>query len=414
MKDLVYVFGHRNPDTDSICSAIAYAELKRKMGLNAKAFRLGEVNIEAKFVLDYFKIPAPEFLDSLEPRLEDVELYEEKFFTPDLPLKVAWEHMNETNRSLTPIVKEDGTLVGIISKTDITQTYLEHRYEEEELKKHRTKFQNILGVLDGKVIIGKYNYDTIQGLIYVASEISSAQRLNDGDIIIIGKNKEIQKNMILSGAGCLILTGNEELSKELINIAKEKKVVIVKSPHSFYKVINQINLILPMSAIMKTDGIIYFYEDDYIDEITRKLHASIYREFPVVDLNNKLLGTISRQLILEFIKKKVILVDHNERAQSANGIEVADIIEIIDHHRISDIHTEKPLYMCIEPVGCTATLVADLYLKNEFKMDPKIAGILMAAILSDTLLFKSPTVTKKDKQIVEILAKIADINPEEF
>ncbi len=413
MKDLIYIFGHKNPDTDSICSAIGYAELKKKMGLNAKAFRVGDINSETKYVLDYFKIPEPEYLDSVEPRLEDVNLFEEEFITPDMPLKIAWELMNKTFRSLTPIVNEDNVLVGVVSKTDITQTYLEHKYEEE-LKKHKTNFQNILNVLDGKLVLGKYNYDKIEGRIHVASQIRDKERLSDGDIVIVGKNKEIQKRVMQAGAGCLILTGKEKLTVELKKLAKEKKVSIIESPHNFYESINQINLILPLSSIMITKNIEFFYEDDYIDDVKKILHTSIYREFPVVDLDHKLIGSISRQLLLEFNRKKVIMVDHNERGQSVIGIETAEIIEIVDHHRISDVHTEQPLYIHCEPVGSTSTLVAEMYLNNDYPIDPEIAGILMAAILSDTLVFKSPTTTKKDKQMAKILSEIAKINPQKF
>ncbi|MHA1382746.1 MAG: putative manganese-dependent inorganic diphosphatase [Candidatus Helarchaeota archaeon] len=414
MKDLVYIFGHKNPDTDSICSAIAYAELKRKMGLNAKAYRLGALNAETKYVLDYFKIPEPEFLDSVEPRLEDVDLYPEKFFTSEMPLKTAWDYMNETGRSLTPIVNKDKVLIGIVSKTDITKTFTEHRYEEEELQKQRTNFQNILEVLDGKLVSGKYKSEKIQGMIYVSSEICIDQKLTDGDIVIVGKNKRIQENAILSGAGCIILSGEAKLDDNLKELAEENKIAVVETPHSFYRVINQINLILPISAVMKTDDIVFFFETDYIDDVTKKLHTSIYREFPVVDFENKLLGSISRQLLLEYNKKKVIMVDHNERIQSVNGIERAEILEIIDHHRVSDIHTEKPVFIKCEPVGCTATLITEMYLQNDYTINPKIAGILMSAILSDTLICESPTCTKKDKRIVEILSEIANLEPKKF
>ncbi|MHA1377960.1 MAG: putative manganese-dependent inorganic diphosphatase [Candidatus Helarchaeota archaeon] len=413
MKNLIYIFGHKNPDTDSICSAIAYAELKKQMGYNAKPFSLGKLNPETKFVLDYFKISEPEFLDSVEPRLEDLDFYKEKYFTSEMPLKIAWEYMKKTNRSLTPIVDKQNTLIGIISRTDIIQTYVEHKYEEE-LMKNKTNFKNILDVLEGKIITGKYKYNKIQGKILVTSEIQDTEKMTDKDIIIVGKNKTIQRTAIASGVGCVILTGNTKLDEDVLKIAREKKVTIIESPHSFYESINQINLILPMSAIMKTNDIIFFYEDDYLDDVTKKLHTSIYREFPVVDLDNKLLGTISRQLLLEYNRKKVIMVDHNERGQSVNGIERAQILEIIDHHRVSDIHTEQPLFIHIEPVGCTATLITERYLKNNYEIVPKIAGILTAAILSDTLLFKSPTTTKKDIQIVEILSKIANLDVNKF
>ncbi|MFX1452867.1 MAG: putative manganese-dependent inorganic diphosphatase, partial [Promethearchaeota archaeon] len=387
--------------------------LKKQMGFNAKAFRIGEISSETKFVLDSFNIPEPEYLDSVEPRLEDLDLLKEEYITPNMPLKVAWELMNKTFRSLTPIVDKTNTLVGIVSKTDITQTYLEHKYEEE-LKKHETNFQNILDVLDGKLVLGKYKYEKIEGGIHVASQIHDNERLNDGDIVIVGKNREIQERVMQAGAGCLILTGNEKLTSKLKKLAKERNVAIVESPHSFYESINQINLILPLSAIMITENIEFFYEDDYIDDVTKKLHTSIFREFPVVNLDQKLIGTISRQLLLEYNRKKVIMVDHNERGQSVNGIERAEIIEIIDHHRISDVHTDRPVFMYCEPVGCTATLVAERFLNNDYPIEPKIAGILMASILSDTLMFKSPTCTEKDKQIVKILSEIAEVDPEKF
>ncbi|WP_058486047.1 putative manganese-dependent inorganic diphosphatase [Defluviitalea phaphyphila] len=409
MNKTIFVFGHLNPDTDSICSAIAYANLKKELGYkNVQAARLGKINKETTYALNYFKVEPPKLLDNVEPQVMDLNFYSTDVVHKEEPIKTVWELMKKSKRSMFPVVNEENRLNGIVSITDIARTYMEFE-DETAINNNKTKFSNLLNVLEGEIIYGNYPYEYIEGNIYTDSTLEEDKKLKKGDIVITGNFKKLNKAVIKSGAGCVIVAGGE-ISDKLYKMGKEVNCAIIKVPHSFFKTIKLINQSIPVSYIMKKHNLIYFQMDDYVYEIKEIMQSSRYRNFPVVDSQGRVKGIISRRHLVDINRKQVILVDHNERGQSIKGLEKADILEIIDHHRVADIYTMSPLYFRAEPLGCTATIISKMYRENNITPTKSMAGLMLSAILSDTLLFKSPTCTEEDKKEAEILAKLAEVD----
>ena len=413
MKKPIFIFGHKNPDTDSICSAISYAHLKRELGYsNVHGGRIGEINSETRFVLDYFNQPIPPLFTNIKPQGRDLDYQTCPVIYEDTPLKTVWNFMRKDETAMLPVVREDGTLSGIVSLSDITYAYMELS-DETILRKYCTLFSNLVEVLNGEIVEGVYPRDCIFGNVYTDSTLEEGLALSSGDIVITGHNKKLHQLALESGAGCIIVTGMEPLEK-LEKQAKKQEVVLVQTPHTFYRTIKLMNQSIPVSAIMKAKDLVYFEEGDYIDEIKEIVQESKYRNFPLLNRNGQVLGMISRRHLIGFNRKQVILVDHNEKGQSISGIEQAQILEVIDHHRVADIHTMSPLYFRAEPVGCTSTIIAKMYKENNITPTREMAGLMLSAILSDTLAFHSPTCTEEDKKIAYELAEIADVDVEEY
>lgn len=416
MKDIIYISGHRNPDTDSICSAIAYAELKNKTGETpAIPIRLGEISRETKFVLDYFKVEEPEFMETIKAQIQDLNIDSVAPISPDISLKMAWSIMQKNNLKTLPVVGNNDQLVGLASLSNITSTYMDI-WNNNILSKSKTTLNNILETLSAKCIHGDITSINFKGKIVVAAmqPESACDLIEEGDIVICGDREDTQELIINLKASLMIITGKHEVSKKIIDKAKKANCAIITTPYDTYTTSRLLPQSVPVDYIMTKDDLVVFHHDDLVDEIRDIMLETRYRSYPVVDNDKKVLGSISRYHLISKNKKKVILVDHNERSQSVPGLEDAELIAIIDHHRIADIQTGSPIYFRNEPVGCTATIIASMYFENGIVPSKQIAGILCAAIISDTLLLKSPTSTNTDKYILKRLAEIAALDVEDF
>ena len=416
MKD-IFVFGHRNPDTDSICSSIAYTYLKNALSTDNhyRACRIGEVSKETRFVLNYFMINEPELLDNVKTQIKDITLKDIPLVNPDISLKKAWAIMKENKATTLPVSYNGSTLDGIITIGDIA-TSLMDIYDNNILSEAKTPYKNILEVIEGEMVVGNENDYVYTGSVLVGAMNPETMEMfvHPKDIAILGNRLEAQLMAIEKGAQCIIVTGGTSVANSIKKMAASNNCAIVMSPHDTYRVSRFINQSIPVRHFMKTDKLFYFDTEDYVDEIKDVMVAKRFRNFPVVDEDKNYKGMLSRALLIDLSKKKVILVDHNEKSQSVEGLEEADILEIIDHHRIGDIETVGPVYFRNQPLGCTATIVTNMFRENNIEISFGIAGILCAAILSDTLMFKSPTCTSMDVNAAEFLAKRADIDLYDF
>lgn len=409
MDKKIYIFGHKNPDTDSICASISYAHLKRALGYdNVEAVRLGKVNKETQFALNYFDVKAPKLLENIQPQVNDMNFYQVPPVYVVDSVKKAWDVMTENGRQMIPVLYHDHKLAGVISVSDIAKTYI-GLTDGSVLKHHKTPFINIPSVLEGKVISGSYPHAYVLGDVYTTASISDDATLTDTDIIITGANNNLIEKALLSGAGCVIIT-EQNMDSLTINIPEHCKAAIICTPFSFFKAIKMVSQSISVKNILKKENITFFETDDYLDEVKQTMLNTSYRHFPILDHEGEVKGLISKRHLLDIQKKKVILVDHNERGQSADGIEQAEILEIIDHHRVANLDTGNPLYLRAEPVGCTNTIIGKMYEENNIMPPKEIAGIMLSAILSDTLIFKSPTCTPDDIRIAKRLAEIAEVD----
>lgn len=410
----VFVIGHKNPDTDSICSAIAYAALKNKTddGVFVPK-RAGEVNNETKYVLDFFDMETPEFIGHVGTQVKDVEIKPTPSLNEGISLKNAWNKMRDLRESTMPIVN-DGVLEGIISVKDIATANMDI-YETRILAISNTKYTNVLDAIDGTMIVGDSEEEITKGkiLIGAANPDLLENYVEDGDMLLTGNRFENQLCGIEMNAGCIVVCTGAPISKTIQKLAKENNCKIISTPHDTLMVARLISQSAPVRYFMKKDHLITFSREDFISDIRDTLAKIRHRDFPVLDRDGKYCGMLSRRSLLNMDNKKIILVDHNEKGQAVDGIDEAEILEIIDHHRLGSMETALPVFFRNQPVGCTGTIIYDLYQENNVEVDKKIAGLLCSAIISDTLMFRSPTCTPKDKKAAEELAKIAGIEIQE-
>ena len=410
----VFVIGHKNPDTDSICSAIAYAALKNKTddGVFVPK-RAGEVNNETKYVLDFFDVETPEFIGHVGTQVKDVEIKPTPSLNEGISLKNAWNKMRDLRESTMPIVN-DGVLEGIISVKDIATANMDI-YETRILAISHTKYTNVLDAIDGTMIVGDSEEEITKGkiLIGAANPDLLENYVEDGDMLLTGNRFENQLCGIEMNAGCIVVCTGAPISKTIQKLAKENNCKIISTPHDTLMVARLISQSAPVRYFMKRDHLITFSREDFISDIRDTLAKIRHRDFPVLDRDGKYCGMLSRRSLLNMDNKKIILVDHNEKGQAVDGIDEAEILEIIDHHRLGSMETALPVFFRNQPVGCTGTIIYDLYQENNVEVDKKIAGLLCSAIISDTLMFRSPTCTPKDKKAAEELAKIAGIEIQE-
>lgn len=416
MIDEVYVIGHMNPDTDSICSAIAYAELKNKItGGKYKAKRAGQINSETQFILEKFKIPAPDYLPDVRTQVKDIEMRKINGVRSDISLKDAWELMASLNVVTLPIVNSKKKLEGLITINDIAKSYMDI-YDSTIITKASTPYKNIIETLSGEIVVGDINASVTEGKVLIAAANPDLMEsyIEENDIVILGNRYESQLCAIEMNAQCIIVCDGAAVSLTIKKLAQNKNCTIIKTLYDTYTVARLINQSMPIKFFMRSEGLITFTQDNFIEEIKGVMAKKRHRDFPILDKRGNFCGMISRRNLLDAKKKKLILVDHNERSQAVDGLEDAEILEIIDHHRIGSIETISPVFFRNQPLGCTATIVYQMYKENNVQIEPKIAGILCSAILSDTLVYRSPTCTIVDKMAAEDLAKIAGINVEEY
>ena len=406
----VYVVGHKNPDTDSICSAIAYADLKRQLtGGEYVAKRAGQINEETHYVLKRFKVPAPELLQNVKLQVKDIDIHKIEGVDPNVSIKATWAKMKEQNVKTLPILKDE-ELVGVISTGDIATSYMDV-YDNCIMSEAKTQYKNIVDTLDGTLICGNEHGYFTRGKVNVGASSPELMEecIEKDDLVILGNRYESQVCAVDIDVSCLVVCQGAEVSKRLVKRAEEQSIVIISTPHDTYTVARLINQSIPVKHFMTKAPLTTFRMTDYVDEIKESMTKKKFRDFPILDKQGHFKGFISRRRFLDVSKKRVILVDHNEKSQAVDGIEEAEIVEIIDHHRLGNIETMGPVFFRNQPVGCTATIVCQMYEEYGVEITPTIAGLLCSAIISDTLLFRSPTCTKVDEKAAKKLAKLAGI-----
>ena len=416
LKRKTLVIGHRNPDTDSICSAVCYANLKRAVtGEEYIPARAGHVNGETRFVLDYFGMEEPALVEDVRTQVRDIEIRKTKGVADNISLKRAWNIMQENNVVTIPAVREDGTLEGLITVGDITKTYM-NIYDSSILSKANTQYSNIIETLEADLVIGTADAYFSQGKVLIAAANPDLMEfyIEPHDLVILGNRYESQLCAIEMGADCIIVCEGAGVSMTIKKIAQERGCTIIATTYDTYTAARLINQSMPISYFMTREHLITFESDDYIDEIRDVMANKRHRDFPILDKDGRYLGMISRRNLLGAKGKRVVLVDHNEKNQAVAGIENAEIMEIIDHHRLGTIQTMSPVFFRNQPLGCTATIIYQMYQEAGVKVEPKIAGLLCSAIVSDTLLFRSPTCTPMDEMAARLLAEIAGIEIEKY
>lgn len=416
MKDAIHIIGHKNPDTDSICSALAYADYKNNSSeVEAIPVRLGDINRETKFVLEYFNIRKPEFMETVRLSVEDLEFDNIAAISSDISLRMALSIMTKNDINSIPVIDKNEKLIGVVTVSDIVQSYIDV-WDNTFLGKAEVSIENIIDTLSAEaIIIPKDKRPYTGNLLVLAMEPHTLKEyVTENDIVICGDRKDIQKVAIENNISLMVVTGKGHIDKKLIDLAKEKDITIISTPHDTFTTSRLISQSVSVNHVMTKDNLIVFSLDDLVDDVKIQMSQTRYRSYPVIDHKNKVIGTISRYHLISSAKKKVILVDHNERSQSIDGLEESEILEIIDHHRIGDVFTGHPIYFRNEPVGSTCTIIASIMFENGRRPSKQIAGILAAGIISDTLLFRSPTSTNTDKIMLKRLEKIADLDVEEF
>lgn len=414
-KEKVFVIGHKNPDTDSICSALAYAELKNQIDPREYAARrAGNLNEETQFVLDYFKVKPPELLYDVRTQINDIEIRHTEGVQKDFSLMKAWKLMKERKLVTLPVTKGK-KLEGLVTIGDITRSYMEE-YDCRVLSQARTSYKNILETLEGEMVVGDTEgyFENGKVLVAAANPDFMESFIEKDDLIILGNRYESQLCCIEMEAACIVICSGSPVSLTIQRLAEGRGCRIITTQLDAFTTARLINQSMPISHVMTSENLNAFNPEDYIDDVHQIMVEVRHRYFPVVDEKSNYLGMLSRRNLLGARRKQLILVDHNERSQAVNGLEDANILEIIDHHRLGTIETMAPVFFRNQPLGCTATIVYQMYCENGIKISKKIAGLLCSAIISDTLLFRSPTCTAVDKAAAMELARIAGIDPEAY
>ena len=415
-KRKTWVIGHKNPDTDSICAAIAYADLKNQTedGIFIPK-RAGHMNEETKYVLKFFDVPEPELVTDVGAQIKDIEYRRTEGVSSHISIKRAWELMKNLDVVSLPITDNENNLQGMIVTSDIAKSYMDV-LDNRILATARTQYKNIVETLNGTLVTGNEHGYFIKGKVVVAATTPDMmeQYIEDDDMVILGDRYESQFCALEMNASCVIVCSGAKITKTIVQLAEEKDCMLISTPYDTFTVARLINQSMPIKYIMKKEHLITFELEDYVDDVKETMSKVRHRDFPVLDENGKYVGMFSRRNLLNLQKKQVILVDHNEKSQAVDGIEDAEILEIIDHHRLGSLETIAPVFFRNQPLGCTSTIVYQMYQEKGAIIDKKTAGILLAAIISDTLMFRSPTCTPLDERTAKKLAKISDIDLEQM
>ena len=412
----VWVTGHKNPDTDSICAAIAYAYLKNQMGDREYIpKRAGNINAETKYVLDYFHISEPELITDAGAQIKDISIRKTLGVSSHISLKKAWELMKKLDVVTLPVTNRLGKLEGIIVTKDIATSYMDV-YDNRALSNARTQYKNIAETLDGTVVTGNEHAYFVRGKVIIgtANPEYITETVESDDLVILGSKKESQIRAMEANASCLIIGCGFEVDEDVISMAQKKDCVIITTAFDTFSIARLINQSMPIKEYMAKDMLVTFDLEDYVNDVRETMLKIRHRDFPVLDENGDYVGMISRRNLMSMQKKQFVLVDHNEKTQAVDNIVDAEILEIIDHHRIGSLETISPVYFRNQPLGCTSTIIYQMFGEKGVEIPKDIAGLLMAAILSDTLMFRSPTCTQLDINAAENLAAIAGVELEEF
>ena len=416
-QERIFVIGHKNPDTDSICSAIAYADIKNRTSQKVKYIpkRAGQINEETEYVLNRFGMLPPGYLSNIGTQVKDMDIRMSPDADKSMSLKNAWDLMMEKSIVSLPIRDREGQLEGLITIGDIAKTYMDTT-DSYLLSRARTQYRRIAETIAGTVIEGNEHGYFTKGKVLVGTANPEMLKsyIEEDDLIIMGDREEDHLQAIAQNVSCIIVGMGIEVTEKVIKLAHEKEIVIIMSPYDTFTIARLINQSIPVRYIMKTDNLVTFSTEDFTDDIQNEMIKHRHRAFPVINKKGKCIGTISRRNFLDMHKKKVALVDHNEKDQAVDNIDKAEIVEIIDHHKLGSLETISPISFRNQPVGCTATILYEMYGEQKLEISPNIAGLLCAAIISDTLMFRSPTCTLSDKMAAGALALIAGINIEQF
>lgn len=410
MKETV-IFGHKLPDTDSVCSAISLAYLKNSLGVKATPKVLGDINAETKFVLDYFHVKEPRYLNDVKLQIGDIDYEKDVYCDRHESLYNTISYMRKNHLSSIPIVDEKKKFLGLLSMKDITNELISWDYDVIN-----TSFDNILNTLEAEVVL-KFD-EEITGNVMVASFRSTTFikdiELDRNSILIVGDRHSIIEYAVEKGVKMLIVTGSNDVKPEHIEIARKNHVNIIKTFLRTFNVVKVVGMCNYAETLMCEKNIAYVQESDYVHEFSEMINKLRYKVFPVLDQNKTCLGVIQLSDLANRHKKKIILVDHNEREQSVDGLEEAEIIEIVDHHKIGTIGTTQPINFRNMTVGCTCSIIYLLFKENQIDIPKDIAGLMLSAIISDTLLFRSPTATELDKEIAFNLSQIAGVDIDKY
>lgn len=411
----ICVIGHRNPDTDSICSAICYARLKEKTeGDMYIAARAGAVNEETRYVLERFHVPSPRLIENITTQVQDIEIRRTEGISRFLSIRRAWTLMQEKEVYTLAVVSREGTLEGLITVGDIAKSYM-NVYDSRILARARTCYANILDTLQGTVTAGEVSGHAVGKVIIGAAAPETMETyIEKGDLVILGNRYESQLCAVEMGAACVIICEGAKVSQTIGKLAQERGCLLITTPYDAFTAARLIHQSIPAGFFMRTEHLTVFEDTDYIDEVKKVMSSKRHRDFPVIGDDGRYMGMISRRNLLGAKGKPVILVDHNERNQAVQGIEHAEIREIIDHHRIGAVETVSPVFFRNQPLGCTATIIYQMYQEQGVPVDKNTAALLCSAIVSDTLLFRSPTCTPTDKKAALDLAEVAELDVEEL
>ncbi len=413
MQPATFVCGHRNPDTDSIVSAIAYASLCNTLGENDYVpARLGHLNDETSFLLKRFGFQPPLYITTVRTQVKDIDFDRPPRLGGSVPVSHAWEIMQENpNLSALPVTKEDGTLLGMITAGGIAESDM-HTIEVPVVRD--APVYNVLSALEGHIINRDDDvFDSISGEVVIAlpTPSESLRGVKEGAVVICGQQENVVKQALELKANCIILC-QSNLAEKFQGLSSS--TCIIATPYDAWKAARMLYQATPVSRVAKTDELVCFHEEDFLDDVQEAVLQSRYRSYPVLDRDDKVIGTLSRFHLLRPSRKRIVLVDHNELSQSVPGLDQAELVAIIDHHRLADVQTGYPVFMRNEPVGSTTTIVATMYQEHGLMPGEKMAGLMAAAIVSDTVMFKSPTTTPRDRRIAERLARIAGIDLDEL
>lgn len=413
----IKVIGHRNPDTDSVCSAIAYSRLKNTLDPEhpCKPCRAGLLNRETEFVLNYFQVPDPQLYTDVSPQIRDVDIRRMEGVDGEMSLRRAWITMRDQQIDTLCVVDKERNLKGLITVKDVATANMDV-LDTYILAESETSYQNIVDILDAKVLVGDITGKKVEGRIVIGS--GSAEQMersiSKGDIVIVANRSESQLTAIEMGAGCVVVCAGCKVSRTICMLAEEQGCMIISTPNSTYVSGQMISQAAPIRHYMVRDDLLTFNLNSSVESATKVMASVRFRYFPVLDDDGHYIGVVSRRNMMNLHKKQLILVDHNEKGQAVEGIDQAEILEIIDHHRIGNLETSGPAYFRNQPVGCTATVIFQMYGESDVAVPPDIAGLLLSAILSDTLKFQSPTCTPLDQKTARTLAEIAQVDIDEL
>ncbi len=410
----VWIIGHKNPDTDSICAAIAYADLKNKISeIKHEPKRAGSINEETRYVLDFFQVEEPELVTDVRAQMKDISFRRTAGVSDHISLKRAWELMKTEDVVTLPVTGVHNRLQGLIVTSDIATSYMDV-YDNRVLATAKTLYKNIAETLAGTILAGNEHAYFMKGR--VVAETSGPDWMDEymepDDLVILGGHTSSQMRAIENNASCLVVCLGLAVSKEVIEAADRRDCVVIGTPYDTFTAARLINQSMPIKYFMTKKNLIQFDLEDYVDDVKDVMSKVRHRDFPIVDEENNYVGMVSRRYLLNTQKKQIILVDHNEKTQAVDGIAGAEILEIIDHHRLGSLETISPVFFRNQPLGCTSTIIFQMYQEKDVEISKKTAGILCAAIISDTLMFRSPTCTDADRSAAEKLANIAGIDIE--